>query len=91
MSKRGTAGLVAKVDAEVVVELHSSVHRVAVDDEHHRALTHSYWTLGTSLSILQYLAVIIMFWHQVLKSEFPQPCCTYPGRTACPRARREMR
>ena len=63
VSKRGTAGLVAKVDAEVVVELHSSVHRVAVDDEHHRALNHSYWTFWTPLFFLQYLDVSISFRH----------------------------
>ena len=63
VSQSRTVRLVAKVDAEVVVELHSSVHRVAVDDEHHRALNHSYWTFWTPLFFLQYLDVSISFRH----------------------------
>ena len=38
VSQSRTVGLVAKVDAEVVVHLHPAVLRVDVDDEHHRAL-----------------------------------------------------
>ena len=38
MSKSWSVGLVAEVNAEVVVHLHAPILRVNVNDEHHRAL-----------------------------------------------------
>ena len=43
MGKHGTVGLSAKVNQEIVIELHSSIFGVNINDEHHGALVAHLW------------------------------------------------